>query len=99
MRAPTTAAFRAPRSVSPRTKFVLHQLFGPVHHCNDLVWRWVIDFYPQRFLGIVRTRRIAAHLGVALDHLSLTRECGPDVLRIRVGTNAGRNGFPGNFPG
>src|SRR5882757_11449447 len=36
-------------------------------------------------------------MGVALDFLPLTRECGPDVLRIRLGNNAGRNGFPGNF--
>ena len=68
-----------------------------LHHCDDLVRRRFVVFRPHGLLGIVRTRRVDAHLGVALDHLPLTRECGPDVLRIRLGNNAGRNGFPRNF--
>ena len=89
-RVATGPAFCASGPVSSCTEFVLHQLFGSLHHGYDLVRRWVIDFYHQRFLRIVRARRVDAHLGVALDDLPLTRECGPDVLRIRLGNHARR---------
>src|SRR6185503_10992345 len=48
-------------------------------------------------LGIVRTWGVDAYLAVALDNLPLASERGSDVLRIRVGNNAGRNGLPRNF--
>src|SRR4030095_16853350 len=78
---------------------VLHQLFGSVHHGRDLLRRLFVVSRYHWLLGIVRTRRVDAHLAVTLDRLYLTSERGPDVLRIRVGNNAGRNGFPRNFSG
>ena len=96
------------RGLQPVRLFVRHVPFRRAPslfyiNCSDqfitaMIWCGVgLSFLPSGLLGIVRTRRVDAHLGVALDHLPLTRECGPDVLRIRLGNDADRDGFPRNF--
>ena len=40
-----------------------------------------------------------AGVGHALGHLSFLRECGPDLLRLRLGINAARSRLPRDFSG
>ena len=57
----------------------------------------VIDFRHRGSFGIVWTRPVDADLGVAMDNSALARERRPDVLRFRLGDDAGRDRFPGDF--
>jgi Protein of unknown function (DUF1222). len=56
-------------------------------------------FLPSAVSRNRSVRRVDAHVGVALDHLPLTGECGTDVLRIRLGNNAAETGFLAIFLG
>ncbi len=73
---------------SPRAEFVLDQLLGSLHHRSDLVRHRVVDLRCCRLVGIVRTDRVDAHVGVALDDLPLARQRRPNLLRLWLGNDA-----------